>query len=112
MKFQLKYHNVVNYFGITLYLPPFVQYVATDADGTITGYASKPKASEHAQGFVVESFNLEDYTTNGYILFMRLDLLEGDWRDSCISVSQLLWKMNNELSRQHNTHHQESRQSS
>lgn len=99
MHFQTEYLNIVDYFGIRLYLPTFILYVATDEDGTITGYASKPKINERTRCFTIIADSLEDYTRSGYIPLIRLDILEGDWRQSCISVKQLLWKMTHDYSR-------------
>ncbi|MPS62135.1 hypothetical protein [Acinetobacter sp.] len=97
MLFQTKFLNVVDYFGIRLYLPPFINWVATDKDGTITGYATKPIVNEQTECFSIVADSLEFYTTSGYIPLIRLDILQGDWRDSCLSIKQLLWKKNHDL---------------
>lgn len=97
MIFQTEFLNVVDYFGIRLYLPTFIQYVATDEDGTITGYATQPKINERLRCFSIVADSLEDYTKSGYIPIIRLDILQGDWRESCLSIKQLLWKKNHDL---------------
>lgn len=111
MIFQTEFLNVVDYFGIRLYLPTFIQYVATDEDGTITGYSSKPRINERSGCFTIIGESLEDYTKSGYIPLLRLDILEGDWRESCLSIRQLLWKRNHDYHRkEHNAHHHLSRE--
>ena len=65
----------VNYFGIDLVVPRWTKYLATDKNGEITAYNSKPKLDKTSWVFV------------GRFCFVTDVDLEGqDWRETLMEV--------------------------
>lgn len=68
----------VNYCGLYLYIPDRINYMATDKDGTVFGYSSKPILEASGNMWVNT-----DYFDGVKLVFVKY---EGDWRQSLQQV--------------------------